>query len=80
LVGDAAENVSEPSLRIDAIELGGFDQGIGDGGRLCAAQGTYEEINFSARSNRVKKFDRRIINKDGLSVQNMPPDGIGQRL
>ena len=30
VVGDAAKNVGEPSLRIDAAELCRFDQGIGD--------------------------------------------------
>ncbi len=32
VVGDAGERVGEPGLRIDAVELGGFDQCIGDGG------------------------------------------------
>ena len=32
VVGDTAENIGEPGLRIDAIELGGLDQHIGDGG------------------------------------------------
>jgi len=45
VVGNAGENVGEPGLRIDAIELGRFDQRIGDGGRLSAAQGTHEEID-----------------------------------
>jgi hypothetical protein len=29
VVGDTAENISQPSLRIDAIELGRFDQRLG---------------------------------------------------
>ncbi len=37
VVGDAAKNVSEPGLRIDVVELGGFDQGIGDGGGFTAS-------------------------------------------
>jgi flagellin-like hook-associated protein FlgL len=32
VVGDAAKNVGEPGLRIDAVELRRFDQRIGDGG------------------------------------------------
>ena len=35
---------------------------------------------FGFACSRVKQFNRRIIGKDGLSVQNMPPDGIGQWL
>jgi len=32
VVRDAVENVGEPCLRINAVQLGGFDQGEGDGG------------------------------------------------
>jgi hypothetical protein len=46
VVGDAAQNVGEPGLRIDAIQLGAFDQGIGDGGRFAAALGADEEVVF----------------------------------
>ena len=31
MICDAAEGVSEPCLRIDTVELGGFNQGIDDG-------------------------------------------------
>ena len=31
VIGDAAENVGQPGLRIDSVELSGFDQGIGNG-------------------------------------------------
>ena len=39
-VGDPYEHPSEPSPRIDAVELGGLDQSEGDGGRLAAADRT----------------------------------------
>ncbi len=32
VVGNAAENVGEPGLRIDAVEFGGFDLGVSDCG------------------------------------------------
>jgi len=32
VISDAAEDIGEPGLRIDAIELCRFDQRIGDGG------------------------------------------------
>ncbi|MFT7572353.1 MAG: hypothetical protein ACI9JL_003403 [Paracoccaceae bacterium] len=32
VVGDTVENIGQPGLRIDAVEFGGFDQTIGDGG------------------------------------------------
>ncbi len=31
VIGDAAENVGEPCLRINAVQLHGLDQRIGDG-------------------------------------------------
>ena len=39
MLGDAGEDVSEPSLRIDVVELGGADQTVHDGGALTAAVG-----------------------------------------
>ena len=37
VVGDPAENVAQPSLRIDAIEFCRLDQGVGDRRRFAAA-------------------------------------------
>jgi hypothetical protein len=28
VVGDAGEHVAEPGFRVEAVELGGFDQGV----------------------------------------------------
>ena len=39
----AAEHIGEPSLGIDAVQLGGLDQGVGDGRRSAAARGADEE-------------------------------------
>jgi len=36
-VGDAGEEVGEPSLRVDVVELGGLDQRVEDGGALATA-------------------------------------------
>ena len=43
VVGDAAEHIGEPGLRIDAVQLGALNQGIGNGRRSAAALGTDEE-------------------------------------
>ena len=37
MVGDAAEHIGEPGLRVDAIEFCRFDHGVGDGGRSAAS-------------------------------------------
>src|SRR5580704_8992780 len=39
VIGDAAQHVGEPGLRVDVIELGGADQRIDGGGALAAAVG-----------------------------------------
>ncbi len=37
VVRDEAENVGEPRLRINTVQLGGLDQCIGDGGGFAPA-------------------------------------------
>ena len=46
MTDDSGEYPSDLGLGIDAVELGGFDQGIGDGRSLSAALGADEEVNF----------------------------------
>ena len=36
-VGDVGQDIGEPGLRIDTVELGGLDEGIGDRRGLAAA-------------------------------------------
>ncbi len=61
MVDNAAEDVCQPSLRIDGVELGGLDQGIGDSCRLTATLGPHEEIIFSAESHTAHGSLRRIV-------------------
>lgn len=44
VVRDAGEGVGEPSLRIDGVQLGGLDQGVGDGGGAAARLRVDEEV------------------------------------
>ncbi len=37
VIGNAAENIGLPGLRINAVQLGGFNQRIGDGGSFGRA-------------------------------------------
>ena len=48
VVCNASKGIGEPCLRINAVQLGGFDQGISDGGRLAATLGADEEVIFAA--------------------------------
>jgi hypothetical protein len=43
VVGDPAQHIGEPGLRIDTVQLGASDQGVGDRRRLAAALGADEE-------------------------------------
>lgn len=47
VVGDAAEDVGEPGLRIDSVQLGALDQGVGDGRRSAAARGADELLPWN---------------------------------
>ena len=40
MVGDAAQDVGEPGARIDAIQLGGDDEGVDGGSPLTTAVGS----------------------------------------
>ena len=52
VVGDAFEDLGEPGLRIDVVEPGGLDQGVGDGGGPAAAGRAHEEIVLAAERDR----------------------------
>ena len=43
MIGNPAQDVGEPGLRVNAIQLGGSDQGVGGAGTLAAAVGTGEQ-------------------------------------
>ena len=48
VVGDAGEHVAEPGFRIEAVELGGLDQGIKGGGTITASVGPGKKVIFPA--------------------------------
>ena len=49
MAGDAGEDVGEPGLRIDIVELGGADQRVDDGGALTTAIRSAEQPRFTAK-------------------------------
>src|SRR5512144_1125314 len=52
VAGDAGEHVAEVGFGIEAVELGGLDQGIEGSGTLSAGIRTGEEPIFPAEGNR----------------------------
>ena len=79
LLGDAGEDVGEPGLGIDAVELGGADEGVHHRRPLAAAIGAREEPGLrpsamprSARSAALCRYrhnaahaDNRIMPRSG---------------
>jgi hypothetical protein len=53
VIGDATEDVGEPGLWVDGVQLRCFDQGIGGRGRLAAALGADEKVVLAADGNRA---------------------------
>ena len=51
--GDALEDVGESGLRVDSVERGGLDQGVGDGGGVDATGRAHEEVVLPADRNRA---------------------------
>lgn len=51
IVWEAADGVREPGVGINGVELGGFDQGVGDGGGFAACLGADEEVVFAPEGN-----------------------------
>jgi len=55
VVGDTSEHIGEPGLWIHVIELGGLDQGVGDG-PLC--QGSCR-MDFKVNENQKWAMNRK---------------------
>jgi hypothetical protein len=50
VVSDTAKNIGQPSLRINAVELGRFDQYVGNGRRLSSTLRSGEQPIFAPES------------------------------
>jgi len=68
MIGDAAEDVAQPGLRVEAIELGRLDQRVDCGSPLATAVGAGKEKFFlptatprSARSVGLLSISRRCL-------------------
>ena len=53
MVGDAVDHLAQISLRIGAVELGGFDERVRRGGALAAGIGAGEQIVLAAERERA---------------------------
>ena len=80
VVGDSGEGISEPCLGIDAVELGGFDQGVGDGCGASAGERTDEEVVLSADGDGSHRtFGRVVVEFQDAVIEIRPhPSHAGQ--
>ncbi|MCP4317129.1 MAG: ComEC family competence protein [Hyphomicrobiales bacterium] len=89
VICDLSKDPCEPSLRIDAVELGGFDQGEGDCYGFAAALRTGKHPILTAKGNRhhgslggiVIEFQKSVFQ---IGPQTLHPcqgitDSLGQR-
>ena len=55
MIGQPSEDIGEPGARIDAVELGGLDQGVDGGGTAAAFVGTGEGPVVAADRNSAQR-------------------------
>jgi hypothetical protein len=55
VVGDATEHVGEVMLRVDAVKLGGLDEGVHRRGASAAGVGTGEEVILAADGDAAQR-------------------------
>ena len=53
MVGDAVDHLAQIGFRIEAVELGGFDERVSRGGALAAGIGAGEQIVLAAERERA---------------------------
>jgi len=69
MIRDAGQDVTEPGLWIETVQLSGFDERVDWGGTLAACFRPGEEMAFAAKgkpvfpSRRSSKFKSRMIPK-----------------
>ena len=81
-VGGPFEDPGEPGLRVDIVEPGGLDQGVGDGGGLAAAGRAHEEIIFPAQGDQPHRAFGRVIVDFEEAMPDLGPQVLeaGQRM
>lgn len=76
MISDACEDIGEPGLRIDIIELGGLDQRVDDGGTLPAAVGTAEQPRLAAERDAAERALGGIVRQADAAVVEEPRERV----
>ena len=66
--GDAAEDIGEPGLRVDVVELGGADEGVHRRRPRAAAVGAGEQPRLSAQGNPSERPFGGIVREADAAV------------
>ena len=75
-LGDAGEDIGEPSLRVDVVEFGGDDEGVHRRGALAPAVGAGEQPRPSAQSNPAQRPFRTIIGKADAAIDEEAGEAV----
>ena len=71
-IRDPGDDLGEPGLRVDPVQLGGADQGMHEGRALPAALGTGEEPGFSAKRDAAQGAFRRVVGEADPAIVEEP--------
>ena len=75
MIGDAAQHVGEPGLRVDVVELGGGDQGVHRGGALATAVGAGEQPGPAPEGNSAQRALGGIVGQADAAVVEEAGEG-----
>ena len=87
MAGDTGEDVGQPGLGIDVVELGGDDEAVHEGGTVAATIGAGEQPGFPAKGDAtqgsfggiVAEADAAVVEESGEGVPTLEHviDGAG---
>ena len=70
--------MGEPGLRIDAVQFGGFDQGVGDGCGFFAGLRAAEEVVLAAQSDGAHRaFGGVVVDLEDAVIEIASPHNLG---
>jgi hypothetical protein len=75
MIGDATQDVGEPGLWVDAVELGGLDQREHRSGALAAAVGASEQPGLAADCDPAQRPLSGIVGQADASVVEKAGEG-----
>ena len=61
MLSDPAQDIGQPGLRIDVVQLGGDDERIHCRGALSAAIGSCEQPRLSAEGDATQRAFSRVV-------------------